>query len=230
MVTVDQEVIFVEGLDFSNCGKSGSDFNAKDRARVMEEEEPLHGIVSSTLQHIGDKKALVFASSLFHAERMTEIFNRPENKPDSARWIYGKTPDDARRIMYSDYTEGRFQSLVNVGITTEGYDEPTVMAIIQGRPTLSRLWYEQAMGRGTRTWPGTIDGIEDAIARRSAIALSPKPCVHVLDFVGNSGRFRIINATDGLGGDYNDDVVDRAKKDIEKSDETCSVKDELDNS
>ena len=48
--------------------------------------------------------------------------------------------------------------------------------------------------------------------RRDAIADSPKPACEIIDFVGNSGRHRLITTADILGGNYSDDVLERARK------------------
>lgn len=46
---------------------------------------------------------------------------------------------------------------------------------------------------------------------------SPKPYMTVLDFVGNSGRHKLISAADILGGNYSQDVIDAAKESAKKS-------------
>ena len=40
--------------------------------------------------------------------------------------------------------------LVNVDVLTEGYDDPTVNAVVMARPTSSKLVYMQALGRAVR--------------------------------------------------------------------------------
>jgi superfamily II DNA or RNA helicase len=225
LVPIQQQAVYVDGLDFSGCRTTAGDLNGKDLATIMEQENVLHEIAAPTFELTQDRKTLVFTASLAHAERLTEILNR--HRADSAKWVHGGTPKDERAVMFREYAEGRFQYLVNVGVATEGFDDPGIEVVVMARPTKSRSLYAQMCGRGTRTLPGTIDGIQDATARRSAIALSGKPVLDVLDFVGNSGRHRLITTADILGGDYNDDVVERAKKKIAESGEACSVLDEL---
>ena len=225
LVPINQQAVYVDGLDFSACRTTAGDLNGKDLAGIMEQESMLHEIATPTVELTAGKKTLIFTASLMHAERLTEILNR--HRPDSAKWVHGGTPKDDRAVMFREYAEGRFQYLVNVSVSTEGFDDPSIEVIVMGRPTKSRSLYAQMVGRGTRTLPGTIDGIGDAVARRSAIALSFKPACEVLDFVGNTGRHRLITTADILGGDYNDDVVERAKKNIEEAKEPRSVMDEL---
>ena len=47
-------------------------------------------------------------------------------------------------------SSGETKVLVNVGVLTEGFDEPTVETIILARPTRSNLLYTRIVGRGTR--------------------------------------------------------------------------------
>jgi flagellar biosynthesis GTPase FlhF len=76
------------------------------------------------------------------------------------------------------------------------------------------------IGRGTRPKDGTVDGWDAAEDRREAIANSGKTHCLVLDFVGNSGKFRLVSAVDILAGDdIPSDDVQRAKELIEEDGE-----------
>ncbi len=209
LVPIRQRAVVVDGLDFSSIRTTAGDLNGKDLARVMEYEEALHGIAAPTLELAGDRKALVFAASVAHAERLSEIFNR--HKHGSSRWVCGKTPTDERRDTVSRFATGELQFLCSVGCFTEGFDDPGVELIVMGRPTKSRTLYAQMVGRGTRPLPDLVDGVESAAERRKAIATSPKPACEVIDFVGNAGRHKLITTADILGGRVSDDVVKRAK-------------------
>ncbi len=46
------------------------------------------------------------------------------------------------------------QVLTNVGILTEGYDDPSISCILMARPTKSTGLYTQSVGRGLRIAPG----------------------------------------------------------------------------
>jgi len=210
LVPIRQRAVYVEGLDYSSVRTTAGDLNGADLARVLEYEETLHGIAYPTMELAAGRKTLVFAASVAHAERLCEIFNR--HKPECARFVTGTTPKDERREMFADYARGGFQILVNVGVATEGFDEPGIQAIVMARPTKSRALYAQMAGRGTRPLPGLVDGIDTAEGRRACIADSPKPACEIIDFVGNSGRHRLITTADILGGNYSDDVLERARK------------------
>jgi len=214
LVLPRQHSVYVKGLDYSGIRTQLGDLNGKDLAKVMEFEANLHGIADPTVKLTGDKKTLVFAASIAQAERLTEIINR--HKPESAQFVCGKTPKEIRRGLFKRYAEGKFQYLVNVGVATEGFDEPSIQVVVMARPTKSRTLYEQMLGRGTRPLTGIVDGIEVPENRIAAIRDSDKPFLLVLDFVGNSGKHKLVTSVDVLGGNYNDRVVEIANKNAEK--------------
>jgi len=217
LVPIQQRMVHVDGLDLSQVRTTAGDLNGADLARVMEYETTLHEIAAPTIELVGGRKTLVFAASLAHAERLCEILNR--HRADSARWVHGGTPKPERRQLLRDYAKRKFQYLVNVGVATEGFDDPSIEVVVMARPTKSRALYTQMVGRGTRPLPGIVDleGLWDvAEHRRQAIADSAKPAVEIIDFVGNCGRHRLITTADILGGHYDDVVVDKAREKLQK--------------
>jgi len=115
LVDIVQRSVYVDGLDYSSVKTVAGDLNGADLARVLEVEKILHEFAAPTIELAGDMKTLIFAASLFQAERLCEIINR--HKPDSARWVHGGTPKEERRELWPAYTRGDFQFLINVGIT-----------------------------------------------------------------------------------------------------------------
>lgn len=221
LVPVKQRLVTVTGLDYSRAKVTAGDLNQGDVAAAQANESILHEMIDPIIEIAGKRKTIVFATpgskkpteddEGFHiAERMTEIFNR--YKPNSARRVSQDTPKDERRQMLAEFAEGKFQFLVNVGVLTEGFDDPTIEVVAITRPTKSRSLYSQMVGRGTRPLPGIVDQYEHAHERRHAIKGSTKPHVEVLDFVGNSGRHKLVNTADILGGNYEQVVIDKAVK------------------
>ena len=234
LVPIEQHVVTVEDLNFSSVKTRGGDFIESSLEHQMMVEKVLHKICAPTIQLSNDQPTLVFTAGIAQAISMAEIFNR--TKTDSAMAMASRIPEgmeydfvidsgdkDERRRHLRRFGAGSFQYLCNMGVFTEGYDEPRIGVISMGRPTKSRLLYSQMVGRGTRPLSGTIEWREgDEVrrhespeARRNAIALSGKPKLMVLDFVGNA-RFSLISSADILGGTYSDDVVERAKQNIQR--------------
>ena len=219
LVPVRQRFVQCDELDLSACGKAGGDFVLCDLEEAL--ERSLQQMVLPMSQIVGSRRTLVFAATVKHAERIAEILNRPGVGTGAASIVHGGTPKDVRREIFREYSEGKLQYLVNVAVATEGWDDPAldgkgVQVIAMMRPTQSRALYAQILGRGTRSLPGTIDGLDSAEERRAAIDASAKPHVEVLDFLGNSGRHQLIHAGDVLGGNMDERTVKRMKKDSEK--------------
>lgn len=226
LVPPHQQFVAVSGLDYSQVRTTAGDLNGADLAAVMEYEEVLQQVAQPTFDIVGtERKTLVFASSVAHAERMAEIFNR--RSPGCSRFVHGKTPKDERRQMFRDYANGEFNILCNCAVATEGWDEPTVEVVVMARPTKSRALYAQCAGRGLRPLPGLVDHLATAEERREAIANSDKPHALLLDFAGNSGQHKLMSTADILGGKYDDEVTTRARKKAAESEGGMDMVDAL---
>lgn len=208
-----QRFITVEGLDLSGVGtKAGGDLADGELQRAFlggspeEEQRLLNAIVHPTLEEAAGRSTLVFATGVEHAEKLTAAFNAFPGS--SAEMVIGSTDKEERRRIVQRYTDGQTQVLVGVGCFTEGFDAPNTAVVSCVRPTKSESLYLQMIGRGTRTAPGTLDTLGDATAaeRLAAIAASSKPHAVVLDFVGNSGRHKLVSLVDVLAGDDVDPI------------------------
>lgn len=214
LVPVHQSMVRVDSLDFSKVRSTAGDLNEGDLERILIEEKSLHGIAIPTVEMSADRPTLVFCVSVHHAELMAEVIRR--YKADSAIALNGETPKDERRKWIERFKNGEIQYLCNCGLFLEGFDAPNTAFISMARPTKSLPLYTQVVGRGTRALPGTIDGIDSAEDRRRAIAASSKPHMTILDFVGNSGRHKLVSSSDVLGGKYDAEVRRRANQMLEE--------------
>jgi len=212
LVPIQQQFVYVEGLDFSGVRTTAGDLNGGDLSKILEQEEMVHRMVGPVVEIAGNRKTLVFTASVAQAKYGAEVCNRYVQ--NSAEWISGETPIERRRDILARYARKEFQFLFNCAIATEGFDDPSIELVVMGRMTKSRALYSQMAGRGTRPLPGCVDGHITPDARKASIASSAKPFVLILDFVGNSGRHKLVSSADILGGDYSDAVVEKAKEKI----------------
>jgi superfamily II DNA or RNA helicase len=208
LVPIEQQMVHVEGLDYSGIRTTAGDLNGGDLAAVLEAEKNLHQMASASLDIIGSRRALVFTASVKAAETTAEIFNR--HRAGMASWVCGKTDKDERRKVLAAFAAGKIQVVCNCGVLTEGFDDPGVEVVIMGRPTKSRSLYSQMVGRSTRPLPGVVDGPETPEERRAAIAASAKPSCLVVDFVGNAGKHKLVTSADILGGKVSEEAVELA--------------------
>jgi superfamily II DNA or RNA helicase len=221
---IRQRSVEVSGLDYSNVRTTAGELNGRDLAEVLSNEQVLQQQADATVGEARGRKALVFATPGFKtegelsfrvSERLTEIFNR--HKPGSARLVTGETPKDERHQTLRDYRDGHFQILVNVGVFTEGFDDPSIELVVMARATKSRALYAQIVGRGTRPLPGLVDRLETADERRAAIQASAKPFCEVLDFEGNAGNHKLIHVSDILGEGYSEAEIEMAERAVKKA-------------
>jgi superfamily II DNA or RNA helicase len=210
LVPIEQQMVHVEGLDYSSIRTTAGDLNGGDLAAVLEAEKNLQQMASASVSIIGNRRALVFTASVKAAEMTAEIFNR--HREGMATWVCGETDREERRRRLADFAAGKWQVVCNCGVLTEGFDDPGVEVIIMGRPTKSRSLYSQMVGRSTRPLPGVVDGPETPEARRAAIAASAKPSCLVVDFVGNAGKHKLVTSADILGGKVSEEALERAVK------------------
>src|SRR5690606_38755940 len=55
-----------------------------------------------------------------------------------------------RRRLIDDFKRGKIRVLCNCEVLTTGFDAPQVSHVVMARPTVSRVLYEQVLGRGLR--------------------------------------------------------------------------------
>lgn len=234
LVDITQQFVSVKSLDFSHIRTTCGDLNEGDLAKVMEAEENIQGVCQPTLEAIygltpktlsgvpvpqwssflkslnkTPRRTIVFTVSVAQAEMCANIFLRAM---DGVEWVCGATNKQKRADILTRFLTGETSVVVNCGVLTEGYDNPQVELISVARPTKSRSLYCQIIGRSTRTLPGIVDGVPTADDRRKAIAASHKPFCRILDFVGNSGRHKLVSCVDVLGGHVSEKAAEAAKK------------------
>lgn len=218
LVPVTQQIVHVKTLDFSEVRTRGGDFVDADLARVMQYEKTLQGVVSPAQELTAGLRTVVFATSVDHADRMAEMWNRYD--AGCARSVSGRMNRDERRQLLAAFARGDFRVLTSCMVLTEGWDCPAVQAIVMARPTKSRALYAQMLGRGTRPLPGLVDGVFTPERRREAVAESAKPELKVLDFTGNSAQHKLVCAIDILRPDASVEVRELA---IRKAAAGCRV-------
>jgi superfamily II DNA or RNA helicase len=226
LVPVRQQAVKVAGLDFSAVKSIAGDFHEGELDRILSEEKVLHACAAPAAELVGCAPTLVFCVSVAHAKLMAAVLKRYRHGAQAVA-LDGTTPRDERARVVDAYKRGEIQFLCNCGLFLEGFDAPTTAAIVMARPTKSLALYTQILGRGTRPLPGVVDPHDEPTARKDAIAASRKPSMLVLDFVGNSGAHRIVNATDLLGGKHGEPVRAYARKTAEEEGEAAPVGESL---
>ena len=69
----------------------------------------------------------------------------------SVELITAKTPIKERLRILSNHEKGTTECLISVGVLSEGWDNPNCNIIVHLRPTLSKVFWGQSVGRGLRS-------------------------------------------------------------------------------
>ena len=69
----------------------------------------------------------------------------------SVELITAKTPLKKRLEILSNHESGKLECLISVGVLSEGWDNPNCNIIVHLRPTLSKVFWGQSVGRGLRS-------------------------------------------------------------------------------
>ena len=218
LVPIEQQMVSVDSLDFSDVRTTCGDLNGADLAAIMEAEKNLHGIAGATIDIVGDRRGIGFAASVNQAQVLSEIFNR--HRKGMSQCVSAKTDKDDRKQIIRDFSDGKIQWLWNCGVFTEGFDDAGVEIISMARPTKSRSLYAQMAGRATRPHESIAHSLNDSpnnAHRRWCIGKSAKPSCLIIDFVGNAGKHKLMSTADILGGNISDEAIEEAKKQAVRS-------------
>jgi len=90
---------------------------------------------------------LYFGPSVRDAECMAFLLRQ---KGIPAAVLSGNTRDVTRRQTIAEFKQGAVRVLCNCEVLTTGFDAPRVSHVVMARPTVSRVLYEQIVGRGLR--------------------------------------------------------------------------------
>lgn len=152
------------------------DYKADEIQAAFEEARWLERITEGWKLLASDRRTIIFvppgvvdgrgcgmAHSLAEYMRMQGI---------AAAAVDGTTRQSEQDRAIADFTSGAIQVLVNVNIFTEGLDIPPIDCVLFARPTTSSIIYSQAIGRGTRLFPGKenclvidVTGITEQLAK-----------------------------------------------------------------
>lgn len=103
------------------------------------------------------KKIVIYVGTKKHAESLAEILQASEVADfyESVAFVHGNknSRDEERADFLATEKKWDRSILVNVGILSEGYDDPSINTVIMAAPTRSKLVYMQAIGRAVRHDP-----------------------------------------------------------------------------
>lgn len=233
LVPVEQRYVTVRDMDLSSVHTSGGDLDQGELGAVLTGDRVLDQMVAATVELCGSEPTLIFTAPRPPGDTVSQgdLFADALNKlrPGKAVFLSGETDKEERRRELELFESGHRQYLVGCSLFTEGFNVPKISRVVMARPTKSIVYYTQAIGRGTRTLKGVLTpDLDNPESRRQAIAASAKPSVLVIDFVGNSGRHKLVSAVDIFAGKHSAEAVTRAKKKAAQSGQPKAIPELLD--
>ena len=138
------------------------DFSVREMAEKLDIRPSLQRLCDTVLRYAKNKKGIVYAINIQHAEHIAEFYcengikvesvsnKTPARKRNDILKRFKETPTDGSRPLRDD----DIQVIVNVELFDEGWDVPDAEFIQLARPTLSLSKYLQMVGRGLRVYGG----------------------------------------------------------------------------
>jgi superfamily II DNA or RNA helicase len=154
-------------VDLSRVRYNQVQYNRRDIEEAVAIPARDRLIADTYLQHVPNRKSVVFAVNVRHGEALAEEFRR---SGVSAQSVSGRMPNRDREATLRAFHDNQVRVLCACDILNEGWDCPDIEVLLMARPTLSRVVYLQQLGRGTRKAPG-------------------KECLIVFDFVDNANHY-----------------------------------------
>jgi superfamily II DNA or RNA helicase len=158
--------------DLQRLSSGGLDFREDELAEAVDIEER-NALVARSIQELArDRRSIAFCVTVGHARNLSRSLN-VLGVP--AGIVHGAMPSDQRAKVLADFRAERIQVLTNVGVLTEGFDDPAVSCVAMARPTRSEGLYAQCVGRGTRLAPGKKDCLVLDFVDLSSLSLCSLP-------------------------------------------------------
>lgn len=105
---------------------------------------------------------------------MQDIKLLPKSEQTKIKVLTGETPDEERKQMLKDFSDGKILCIINCMVLTEGTDLPICDTVINLRPTCNASLYQQMVGRGTRLFSGKDHCLINLSFAPQKIAATPK--------------------------------------------------------
>jgi len=135
-------------LSLDQVKRSGGDFQVGALSAVMDTPHMRALTLRAWEGKAKGRKTLVFCASVRHAHQLAADFASRGHRTEV---LDGRTRN--REEILDRFRRGDVDLLLNYGVLTEGFDDPSIQCVLLARPTTSPLVYNQCLGRGLRPAP-----------------------------------------------------------------------------
>ena len=134
--------------ELQNVRKLADDFDMKAVEAVMNTSPVTDAVIRHWREKAGDRKTVVFCSTLKHAADVTAAF---QVAGVAAVLVHGELSVAERKAALASFEHGTAQVVVNVAVLTEGWDYQPTSCVVLLRPSSFKSTMIQMIGRGLRT-------------------------------------------------------------------------------
>ncbi len=127
-----------------------TDYNQKDLERVLNVSERNMLVARFCADTLGPTKTLYNCSRIQHVEDMAEALRL---HGITAATVHGKLNKHEIQARIEAFRSGKISAVVQCSILGEGFDDPTIEAVVNVSPTRSLVRATQRVGRGQRVDP-----------------------------------------------------------------------------
>lgn len=167
-----------ERPDLTKIGLKGADYDERELSVAVDKPDLVGNIVKHWGTIAGGRTTAVFAVNIAHSKHIVAQFLGAGIR---AEHVDGTTPRHQRDAILARFASGETTVVSNVGVFTEGYDNPRISAVILARPTLSLALYLQMAGRGLRPDDHKAD----------CIILDHAGCCHAHGFIDDAREWSL---------------------------------------
>lgn len=171
-----------EQIEAIKVSKRTGDFSARGSSRAMSRPNLVGEVVQHWHRLAKERRTIAFAVSKNHAQALLAEFRRT-GVP--CAYVDGTTGKRARARAQAQLKRGEIKVLINVGVFTEGWDEPLVEVVQVAVPTMSLGRWLQMAGRGLRP----VTAREQSWCKANGVVCPRKTHATIIDHGGNVARF-----------------------------------------
>jgi superfamily II DNA or RNA helicase len=155
LVPAEYRSFFIHDLELENMDISTGDFPIEQLSNAIIKSSMIEYAINIYLNQktkMKDKPISAwFCPDILVAEETKKQVSERNLKVEL---ITAKTPIKERLEILKKHEDGDLECLISVGVLSEGWDNPNCNMIVHLRPTLSKVFWGQSVGRGLRSSKG----------------------------------------------------------------------------
>lgn len=140
------KAVVIDSLDLSEVKTSKGDYQEGQLGEAV--QNAVVDIAKAVAVHTaGRTRRIVFVPTVLAASDLADELELEGLNPAV---VVGTTPKEQRQATYKALRDNTIDTIVSVGVLTEGFDLPAIDCVVMARPTQSSSLYQQCIGRGLR--------------------------------------------------------------------------------